>query len=126
MELKFFRCKHCGNVVVKFVDSGVTPFCCGTPMSVIHPATEDEGQEKHLPVVERIDERTLEVKVGAVPHPMLKEHHIQFVTLETERGIQTLWLDPGDHPKAIFCCSSKPVAVYEFCNVHGLWKTTVK
>ncbi len=126
MELKFFRCRHCGNVVVKFVDSGVSLFCCGSPMDTLSPATEDEGMEKHLPMLTRIDDRTLEVQVGSTPHPMTEQHSIQFISLETEKGIQTLWLNPGDAPKAIFYCASRPVAVYEYCNIHGLWKTIVK
>lgn len=124
MATKFFLCTTCGNVVVKFVNSGVNLVCCGKEMKELVPNTTDGATEKHLPVVERIDGRTIRVKVGSQPHPMTKEHHISFIYLETENGGQIKYLDPTGSPEAVFCgCTDKPVAVYEYCNVHGLWKT---
>ena len=127
METKFFYCKHCGNVVVKAVDSGVVPFCCGEQMVELVPNTEDGAAEKHVPVVEKIDSCTVRVKIGSEPHPMLEEHHICFIYVETEHGGMLRHLKADGKPEALFCnCKDKIRAVYEFCNIHGLWKTEVK
>ncbi|HKM13088.1 MAG TPA: desulfoferrodoxin family protein [Bacteroidales bacterium] len=85
--------------------------------------TEDAGGEKHVPVVTKLDDCTIKVEVGSVPHPMLPEHHIAFIYLETEDGGARVGLPHDGKPEAEFCtCSGKPVAVYEYCNLHGLWK----
>ncbi|MCQ2146456.1 MAG: desulfoferrodoxin [Bacteroidales bacterium] len=124
MATKFYLCKSCGNLIVKVLDSGVTPVCCGSDMMELIPGVSDGAGEKHIPVVERIDDSTIKVKVGAVPHPMVPAHHITFIYLETENGGQLKKLDPEGTPEAVFNCSEdKPVAVYEYCNLHGLWKT---
>ena len=126
MATKFFFCKHCGNVVVKMVDSGVTPYCCGDEMVELTPNVMDGVGEKHLPVIEKIDDCTVRVKVGSVLHPMLPEHHICFIYLETKNGGQLRQLDASCPPEAVFCtCKDEITAVYEFCNVHGLWMTAV-
>lgn len=126
METKFFYCKHCGNVVVKVADSGVIPFCCGEQMVELVPNTKDGAVEKHLPVIEKIDDCTIRVRIGSEPHPMLKEHHICFIYVETEHGGMLRYLSPECLPEAKFCnCKDKIRAVYEFCNIHGLWKTEV-
>ncbi|MBE6189239.1 MAG: desulfoferrodoxin [Rikenellaceae bacterium] len=122
MATKFFKCRHCGNVIEKVVDSGVAVVCCGEKMEELVPNTVEASGEKHIPVVTRIDECTIKVEVGSVPHPMLPEHHIAFIYVETEDG--GIRINLKDKPEAIVCtCSSKPVAVYEYCNLHGLWKT---
>lgn len=122
MKTKFYRCSHCGNVIVKVVDAGVPVVCCGEPMQELIPNTVDASNEKHVPVVTRIDDCHIKVEVGSVPHPMLPEHHIAFIYLETENG--GIRVDLTDKPEAVICtCSNKPVAVYEYCNLHGLWMT---
>ena len=127
MATKFFLCTTCGNVVVKAIDSGVGVVCCGQQMKELIPGTDDASMEKHVPVVERIDDCTIRVKVGSMPHPMTKEHHIVFIYLETEHGGQIQYLDPDGQAEACFCgCKDRPVAVYEFCNIHGLWKTDIQ
>ena len=127
MATKFFLCTTCGNVVVKAIDSGVDVVCCGKQMKELIPGTDDASMEKHVPVVERIDDCTIRVKVGSMPHPMTKEHHIVFIYLETEHGGQIQYLDPEGQAEACFCgCKDRPVAVYEFCNIHGLWKTDIQ
>ena len=124
MATKFFFCKHCGNVVVKVVDSGVIPVCCGEQMVELTPNTIDGMGEKHLPVLEWKDGHTLCVKVGSQPHPMLEEHHIQLIVVESDNGLQLRRLKPDGEAKAEFCACKKAVsAVYELCNIHGLWKT---
>ena len=122
MKTKFYRCSHCGNVIVKVVDAGVPVVCCGEPMQELIPNTVDASNEKHVPVVTRIDDCSIKVEVGSVPHPMLPAHHIAFIYLETENG--GIRVDLTDKPEAVICtCSNKPVAVYEYCNLHGLWMT---
>ena len=127
MATKFFLCTICGNVVFKVVESGVNVFCCGKQMQELIPSTSDAGMEKHLPVVGVEKNGTIKVKVGSTPHPMMPEHHISFIYLETEHGGQVRYLMPDDAPEAVFNVGSdKPVAVYEYCNIHGLWKTEIK
>ncbi|MDO5442725.1 MAG: desulfoferrodoxin family protein [Bacteroidia bacterium] len=127
MATKFYLCTTCGNVVFKFIDSGVNVVCCGEPMQELIPSTSDSMMEKHLPVVECEKEGTIRVKVGSMPHPMTPGHHIAFIYLETENGGQVKFLDPDGAPEAVFYgCKDKPVAVYEYCNIHGLWKTDLR
>lgn len=124
METKFFFCRHCGNVVQKHVNSGKPLSCCGEPMTELTPNTVEASQEKHLPVVTRLDNCNYCVDVGSSPHPMFPEHHIDFIYLETECGGQIVHLH--ERPEAVFCtCKSRPKAVYEYCNIHGLWKKEV-
>jgi superoxide reductase len=86
--------------------------------------TVDASVEKHLPVVTRLDDNRIKVEVGSVAHPMLPEHHIVFIYVETERG--GIRVNLKDKPEAVVCtCVDKPIAVYEYCNLHGLWKTTL-
>lgn len=121
MATKFFKCKHCGNVIVKTVDSGVPVVCCGEKMEELVANTVDASKEKHVPVVTKVDECTIKVEVGSVAHPMAPDHHISFIYVETENGGIIAHLK--DKPEATFCiCNDKPVAVYEYCNLHGLWK----
>jgi superoxide reductase len=121
MATNFFKCKHCGNVIVKTVDSGVPVVCCGEKMEELVANTVDASKEKHVPVVTKLDECTIKVEVGSVAHPMAPEHHISFIYVETENGGIIAHLK--DKPEATFCiCNDKPVAVYEYCNLHGLWK----
>ena len=126
MATKFFLCTTCGNVVIKFIDSGVDVNCCGKQMQELVPSTTDFAKEKHLPVVECGKGGTIKVKVGSEPHPMTPEHHISFIYLETEHGGQIKYLMPDDLPEAVFNVGKDKVrAVYEYCNIHGLWKTEI-
>ena len=126
MATKFFLCTTCGNVVVKVVNSGVNVVCCGKEMVELMPGTSDGAMEKHVPVIERVDERNIKVKVGSQAHPMALEHHIVFIYLETEHGGQIRYLDPDGPAEATFCiCKDKPVAVYAYCNIHGLWMNKI-
>lgn len=124
MATKFYKCRHCGNVIEKIVDSKVPVVCCGEKMEELIPNTVEASEEKHLPVVTRIDDCTIKVEVRSVAHPMLPEHHIAFIYVETENG--GIRVNLSDKPEAVICtCSSRPIAVYEYCNLHGLWKTTL-
>ncbi|MCQ2265784.1 MAG: desulfoferrodoxin [Bacteroidales bacterium] len=126
MKTSFFRCNICGNVVIKAIDSGVMVECCSEYMEELTPKTTEEGAEKHLPVVTKTGDNIWKVEVGSTAHPMLKEHYIEFIYFETRDGGQIAYIYPGMEPQATFYSKDKPVAVYEYCNKHGLWKTEVK
>ena len=125
-ERKFFICKHCGNIVGMVHDAGVPLVCCGEKMQELVANTTDGAQEKHVPVV-TVDGNKVTVAVGSVEHPMLEAHYIQWIYLETEQGGQRKALKPGDKPAAVFMLTEddKAVAAYEYCNLHGLWKTVI-
>ena len=121
MATKFYRCRHCGNVIEKIVDHQVPVVCCGEKMEELIASTVEASTEKHLPVVTRLEDGRWKVEVGSMAHPMLPEHHIAFIYVETERG--GICVNLTDKPEAIICTGDeKPVAVYEYCNLHGLWK----
>ena len=121
--MKFYRCDHCGNIVTFVHAAGVPVMCCGQKMTELLPGTTDAAVEKHVPVVEVKDGKVY-VQVGSVEHPMLPEHYIQWIALETNLGSQIRYLQPGQAPKAEFALAEgeELVAVYEYCNLHGLWK----
>lgn len=124
MATKFYLCEHCGNVIHKCVDSGVPVVCCGTKMVELPANTVDASREKHVPVVTRLDDYTIKVEVGSVAHPMTDEHHIAFIYLETVNG--GLRVDLTDKPECTFNVRrGEAVAVYEYCNLHGLWKVEI-
>lgn len=125
MNAKFYICRRCGNLVEMIHDVGVPVFCCGQKMEPLVPNTVDASGEKHLPVV-TVADGVATVNVGSADHPMLPEHFIEWVYVETENGGQRKALKPGDAPHVSFCIGSdKPVAVYAYCNLHGLWMTEV-
>lgn len=119
---RFYVCKHCGNLVGLIHDAGVSIKCCGENMVELVANTTDAAQEKHVPVVS-VSGQSVSVCVGSVEHPMAEDHSIEWVYLETEKGGQRKAFAPGDAPKADFVVENdKPVAVYAYCNLHGLWK----
>lgn len=123
MEMKFYRCAHCGKMIAVVKETGVPVYCCGEPMQEVVPNTVDAATEKHVPVYE-VSGNTVHVKVGSVAHPMLPEHYIEWIALQTKQGNQRKQLKPGDAPEACFaiCDGDEVEAVYEYCNLHGLWK----
>ena len=123
LNTKFYICPHCGNIVEMVHDAGVKPFCCGQKMNELIPNTVDASGEKHIPAV-KVGEGVVEVNVGSVDHPMVDVHWIEWVQLVTDKGSYRKWLNPGEAPNVKFLLSKeKPVAVYAYCNLHGLWKT---
>ena len=119
--VKFYRCNHCGNIIIKVEDSKVPVVCCGEKMEEIIPNTVDAAKEKHVPVVE-VNGNEVVVTVAEVHHPMEKEHHIAWIYLETKHGGELRYLEVGSDPKAVFLTKEEVIAVYEYCNLHGLWK----
>lgn len=123
MELKFYKCELCGNIVAMVKPSGAPISCCGQKMTEIIPGTTDAAVEKHVPVVE-VKDGIVIVTVGEVAHPMAPEHYIEWIAISTDRGNQRKKLSPGDEPKACFalCEGEKVEAAYAYCNLHSLWK----
>lgn len=123
--MKFYKCNTCGNFVELIKGSGVPMACCGSDMVELTANTEEASTEKHLPVVKRNGDR-LTITVGSALHPMEEKHHIEFIWLETKNGCQRKTLEIGQQPTAEFCiCNDEPIAAYEYCNLHGLWKTSL-
>ena len=120
---KFYKCPHCGSVVVKVNGVGCEPSCCGETMKELIPGTVDAATEKHVPAVAEREGKVF-VQVGEVIHPMLENHYIEWVYLLTDKGGTFHFLKPGDEPKTVFALleDEVPLEVYEYCNLHGLWK----
>lgn len=126
MELKLYKCAHCGNIIYKVVDKGVPVICCGEPMQELIPNTTDGAVEKHVPVVEKTAHGqgySVSVKVGSVTHPMLEEHYIPVIAAATDNTVVFKFLKPGDEPLLKTMSRSGAVTAYELCNLHGFWKS---
>ncbi|MBR5059362.1 MAG: desulfoferrodoxin [Clostridia bacterium] len=123
MEMVFYRCAKCGQIVAIVKKTGAPVVCCGEPMKEMIPGTSDASLEKHVPVVSAADGKVT-VDVGSIPHPMAPEHFIEWVALKTAKGNQRKALHPGDEPKVTFLIDDDDTveAVFAFCNLHGLWK----
>lgn len=124
---RFFICRRCKNMIGMIYNSGVPLVCCGEKMEQLVANTTDGANEKHLPVIKQSGNNVV-VEVSTVAHPMVKEHYIMWIYLETAKGGQRKALLPGDKPVATFAITDddKVIAAYEYCNLHGLWKTAVK
>jgi superoxide reductase len=118
-----WKCEICGNIV-EVVHAGVGQLvCCGQPMNLMAlKTTEEGGYEKHLPVIKKSGD-TYIVKVGDVPHPMMDEHWIEWITLDTETGVLRKYLKPGEKPEASFTTNAKVIQARSYCNIHGHWAT---
>lgn len=113
--IKFYRNEETKAIVVALQGEA----CPG--MKELVANTTDAAQEKHVPAVTR-ENGKVHVQVGSVEHPMLEEHHIEWIALESEGRLVFKYLKPGDKPVADFCDAASGT-VYEYCNLHGLWKT---
>ena len=123
MEMKFFICETCGNMIAMVKSSGAPVMCCGKKMTELVPGTTDASVEKHVPVFEVKDGKVF-VTVGSAEHPMLDEHYIEWIALQTNYGNQRKALKPGEKPQVCFAlCEGEEIeAVYAYCNLHKLWK----
>ena len=122
-ENRFYICEKCGNIVGLVHDGGVPMMCCGQKMKKLEAGVVEASHEKHIPVVS-VEGNVVCVSVGSVTHPMSEEHHIAWVYLQTNRGGQRKCLDVTGAPEVVFALADEtPVAVYAYCNLHGLWKT---
>ncbi len=122
--MTFYKCEICGKIIAMVKPTGVDTICCGQPMRELEAGTTDAAVEKHVPVCNVADNLAV-VTVGSVAHPMLEAHYIEWIALETDLGCQVKALKAGDKPEASFALlpGEKVVAAYEYCNLHGLWKS---
>lgn len=122
MTVKLFRCRHCGQIIFKVNDTSVPVVCCGEKMAELVANTTDAATEKHVPVVE-VNGNVVTVKVGSVTHPMTEEHYIQWILVNTNKGVQLKELKPNQAPEASFVLQDgeEVIEVYEYCNLHSLW-----
>ena len=122
---KFYICEHCGNLIGMIYDAGVPMMCCGQKMKKLEAGVVEASHEKHVPVI-KIDGNIVNVSVGSVEHPMAEEHNIAWVYLQTDQGGQRKNLEVGKAPVVRFALADeKPIAVYAYCNLHGLWKADI-
>lgn len=121
--MKFFVCEHCGNLVEMVKDKGVPMMCCGQKMTELVAGTVEAAAEKHIPSYV-VEGNVVKVNVGSVDHPMLPEHYIEWVVVETAKGVYRVNLKPEEKPYAevLLNAGDEVVAVYAYCNLHGLWK----
>lgn len=125
MYNRFHICRKCGNIIGMIEDNGAPLTCCGEKMQELVPNTSDASAEKHVPSAE-VKGNAVHVTIGSVPHPMTDDHGISWVYLETDRGGQRKKLTPDGKAEVKFALTEeKPVAVYAYCNQHGLWKTDI-
>ena len=119
----FYKCNICGNVVSVQEQGGGELICCDYPMNKFEEKTQDEGKEKHIPVLETT-EKGVKVQVGSVLHPMEDKHYIVCIQiLKNNAVLLEKQLKPGDQPVAEFCIENKEgLTARAYCNVHGLWK----
>ena len=120
---QIFKCKVCGNIVEVVNVGGGTLVCCGQPMQLIDERTQEGAREKHLPVVEKT-EKGFKVTVGSVPHPMEEKHYIQWIEVMADGMLYRQYLNPNEAPEAEFEINAKHIEAREYCNLHGLWKTS--
>lgn len=121
-KLQVYKCNICGNIVVVMHEGAGELVCCGQPMELLEEKTVDEGNEKHVPVIEKTG-KGVKVKVGSVEHPMEETHHIEWIGIKAGDQTQTKFLKPGDAPEAEFSVDTDKVQAREYCSVHGLWKS---
>jgi len=121
-EKQIYKCEICGNIVEVLYAGGGTLVCCGKPMELLREKTEDQGNEKHVPVIEKT-ERGVKVKVGSIPHPMEENHYIQWIELIADGISLRKFLKPGEKPEAEFEVRGENLEAREYCNLHGLWKS---
>jgi len=119
---EIYKCEICGNMIEVVHASDGILVCCGQPMKLQVENTVDASKEKHVPVIEKVECGVL-VKVGAIEHPMLEKHYIEWVEIQTSNKIYRKYLNPGDKPQAIFLVEEEILQVREYCNIHGLWKS---
>ncbi|MBQ4558626.1 MAG: desulfoferrodoxin [Clostridia bacterium] len=123
MQQRFFKCKHCGQIIAKVYDTNVPVICCGDVMEELVAGVVEASKEKHIPTY-KLDGNKVIVNVGSVEHPMTKEHYIEWISLQTKEGNQRKVLSPEAKPEVVFYIAKGDTieAVYAYCNLHGLWR----
>ena len=122
-ELVIRQCKKCGATVEVIVDCNCGNcgiMCCGEQMESLVPNTVEASFEKHIPVVERVEDEIF-VKVN---HVMEKEHFIPWIAQVSDNQTTRIRLYPEQDTTVRF--KYIPGAtVYAYCNKHGLWAKKV-
>jgi len=121
-RMQVYKCNVCGNIVEVLHASGGTLVCCGQNMELLQEKTQDEGLEKHVPVIEKT-ESGVKIKVGSVPHPMGEAHFIEWIEILADGKVCRKFLKPGEPPEAEFRIQAEKIQAREYCNLHGLWKS---
>jgi len=121
-RLEIYKCDICGNIVEVLHAGQGTLVCCGQDMTLLKENSVDAAQEKHVPVIEKID-GGYKVSVGSVAHPMEEKHYIEWIELVAGDTAYRQFLNPGDAPETVFMVDAAAVSAREFCNLHGLWKS---
>lgn len=114
--MNFYLQKETNNIIISENELNL-----GDNFKLLKAGVTDGATEKHIPVVES-NGNTYKVSVGSVPHPMTEEHWITQIILVTENGYMSKTLSPNEDPVVEFLTNDKPIAAYEYCNLHGLWK----
>jgi superoxide reductase len=118
---QIYKCAVCGNIVEVTHEGAGTLVCCGQSMNLMAEITNDAGQEKHVPVVEKTA-NGIKVKIGSIPHPMEPEHYIEWIEVIADGAVYRKFLKPHDAPEAEFCLTADEITARAYCNIHGLWK----
>ena len=118
---QIYKCAVCGNMVEVIRVGGGNMVCCDQSMELLVEKTEDQGYEKHVPVIEKTD-KGFKVKIGAIPHPMEETHYIEWIEIIADGRSCRKFLKPGNAPEAEFCVEAEKIVAREHCNIHGLWK----
>lgn len=124
-KFEIYKCNICGNVVEVVGEGQGQLVCCGEEMKLLNPQTEETMYEKHKPVI-TIEDKDVTIRVGEIPHPMLPEHHIEFIEAISLDGkyLKRKFLEINESPELKFVCNSSEMKARELCNIHGLWETT--
>ena len=122
-----YKCEVCGNTVsvLEASDGDIPVVCCGQEMAKLEAkGAEEEGKEKHVPVIEKTD-AGVRVKVGSNPHPMEEKHFIELIQLMNGDDVVIgKRLKPGEEPVAEFCLAdTEGLKARILCNIHGLWRS---
>lgn len=120
-RLQVYKCRVCENIIEMLHEGVGQLVCCGANMDLFEEKAADATQEKHVPVVEKVD-GGFKVKVGSVPHPMEESHYIEWIQIIADGKAYRQFLKPGEAPEAFFKVDAEKVTAREYCNVHGLWK----
>ena len=123
-KVSYYKCPICGNII-EVVNGDIKRVkCCNKDPELLVANTTDAALEKHVPVYE-IDNNEIIVKVGETIHPMEEKHYIMWISLVTDDRVIRIDLKPGDKP-IVKLPYIKDAIIYEYCNLHGLWKNTVE
>mgnify|MGYP005633866295 FL=1 len=108
-----YKCEICGNIVEVLHEGNGTLVCCGKPMKLQQENTIDASTEKHVPIIEKIEEGKISIKVGLIPHPMDPDHYIEWIEKDVDGKICRKQLKPGEEPEAKFCLKDPNTKVTE-------------